>query len=150
MSTAGYAELREGQSERSPGRTIAEADVGLFAGLSGDFNGLHTDASIAERSPFGSRVAHGLLVTSIASGLFTRTDMSRSLQPRLVAMVELTARFLAPVFFGDTVHVEATVLEVKPVRDGSRLIATIRRDVIKTDGTKVQEIETKMLIERDE
>jgi acyl dehydratase len=142
-------ELAIGRHERSPGRTVTEGDVTTFAGLSGDYNALHTDDEVARASPFGRRVAHGLLVTSIASGLFTRTALSQELQPRLVALVGLTTRFLAPVFPGDTVHVEATVTGLRPTRDGTRQVVTVRRDVLTSDGTRVQEIETQMLIGAD-
>lgn len=146
MSAPDPLELAVGQGERSPGRTVTEADISAFAGLSGDYNALHTDEEAARTSRFGRRVAHGLLVTSIASGLFSRTELSRRLQPRLVAMVGLTTRFLAPVFPGDTIHVEASVTGLRPTSDGARQVATIRRDVVNADGTRVQEIETEMLI----
>ena len=74
MSARGmyFEEFEIGSEVFSPGRTISEADIVNFAGLSGDYNQLHTDAEFAKGTPFGKRIAHGLLVLSIASGLAAR------------------------------------------------------------------------------
>jgi len=143
-----FDDLERGMSETSPGRTVTEADVVAFAGLSGDYNPLHTDAVHAARGGYGRRVVHGLLATAIASGLFTRTELSSSLQPSLVAMLGLDVRFLAPVFFGDTLSVCATVIELRPTRDGARGVATIERVLLTQEGTRAQEIVTPLLLDR--
>ncbi|MDR7462588.1 MAG: MaoC/PaaZ C-terminal domain-containing protein, partial [Armatimonadota bacterium] len=64
-----FDDLQEGAEFETPGRTVTEADVVNFAGVSGDFNPLHVDATYAAATPFGQRVAHGLLVLSMVSGL---------------------------------------------------------------------------------
>jgi acyl dehydratase len=91
------------------GRTITEADVVAFAGLSGDYNSLHVDESFAATTPFGGRIAHGLLVLSVASGLSTRLPVLHALQPSLLGMTDVTCRWLAPTRIGDTVRVELLV-----------------------------------------
>jgi 3-hydroxybutyryl-CoA dehydratase len=92
-------------------RTITEADVVAFAGLSGDYNQIHTDAVYAAGTPFKQRVAHGLCVMSIASGLAALTGI---MEGTVLAFREVTEwKFSKPVFFGDTVHAEMTVLETK-------------------------------------
>jgi acyl dehydratase len=93
------------------GRTITEADVMMFAGLTGDFVELHTNEEFAKQTPFGRRVAHGALVFSISIGLATRTNL---LDDTLLAFAGVDKlRFVAPVFIGDTVHVTKRVSERK-------------------------------------
>jgi 3-hydroxybutyryl-CoA dehydratase len=93
------------------GRTITEADVVAFAGLSGDYNQIHTDAEFSKTTPFGRRVAHGLLCLSVASGLLMQTGI---LSGTVMAFREISDwKFVKPVFLGDTLHVEMEVGEVK-------------------------------------
>jgi acyl dehydratase len=93
------------------GRTVTEADVMMFAGLTGDFVELHTNEEFAKRTPFGRRVAHGALVFSISIGLATRTNL---LDDTLLAFAGVDKlRFVSPVFIGDTVHVTKRVTERK-------------------------------------
>lgn len=93
------------------GRTITEADIGLFAGLTGDFVELHTNEEFAKQTPFGRRVAHGALIFSISIGLATRTNV---LEDTLLAFAGVDRlRFVAPVFIGDTIHAVKRVAERK-------------------------------------
>jgi len=94
----------------SPARTITEADIGSFAGLSGDYNPLHTDEEYAKGTMFGGRIAHGLLVLSIASGLASRLGF---LEGTVLAFLGLDWKFREPVKAGDTVHVRATIAAKK-------------------------------------
>jgi acyl dehydratase len=66
-------DFKVGDKAVSPGRTVTEADIVMFAGISGDWNELHTNAEFVKESPFGQRIAHGMLTLSIASGLGLRT-----------------------------------------------------------------------------
>jgi len=92
-------------------RTITEGDIVTFAGLSGDYNQIHTDAEFSKGTPFGQRVAHGLLVLSIASGLAMRSGV---LEGTVFAFREINNwKFSSPVFIGDTVRVELEVIETK-------------------------------------
>jgi len=70
-----FEEFQVGQKITTVGRTIAESDIFAFAWLSGDYNQLHTDAEFSKGTPFGQRVAHGLLGLSVASGLIMRTGV---------------------------------------------------------------------------
>jgi acyl dehydratase len=90
-------------------RTVTETDIVSFAYLSGDFNPLHTDHEWARRGPFGRPIAHGLLSLAISSGLSSRLD-----QLVLLAFLEETRRFRAPVFPGDTIRCVYTVSDVIP------------------------------------
>lgn len=143
-----FDELEVGMSDLSPRRTIGEADVAAFAALSGDHNPLHVDETHAAATQFGRRIAHGLLGTAIASGLFTATDLSRSLQKALIAMLAVEAKFEAPIFFGDTVEVEATVTELRETSAPERGVAIVERRLRKDDGTSVQLITTPLLLRR--
>jgi acyl dehydratase len=110
----GYLEdFKVGEKAVSPGRTVTEADIVMFAGLSGDWNELHTNAEFMKDSPFGQRIAHGLLTLSIASGLALRTKGTTPVE--ILAFLGMDkVRFTAPVFIGDTIRVEAEVIEARP------------------------------------
>ncbi len=109
-----FEEFSVGQQIVTAGRTITEADIVAFAGISGDFNQLHTDAEFAKTTPFGKRIAHGLLITSIASGLAAQTGI---LEGTTIAFREIKEwKFAKPVFIGDTIHVVLEVINTKPMR----------------------------------
>lgn len=96
------------------GRTVTEADVVNFAALSGDYNPLHTNEEYAKASPFGARIAHGLLVTSIITGLVDRTGI---LEGTTIAFREINEwKFIRPVYLGDTVYAILEVESVRPLR----------------------------------
>lgn len=131
-----FEEYEVGQSITSQGRTVTEADVVAFAALSGDWNPMHTDAEFASEHPFGQRVAHGLLVLSIASGLAVRLGF---LEETALAFREIGDwKFSLPVYFGDTVRVRATVLETKPMRRLGGGLVTLKVQILNQDGKIVQ------------
>jgi len=106
-----FEEFRPGQRVVTAGRTVTESDVLAFAGLSGDFNPIHTDAEFARTTPYGQRIAHGLLCLSIAVGLVMRSGF---LGGTVLAFRQIAEwKFVKPVFLGDTLHVEAQVTETK-------------------------------------
>jgi 3-hydroxybutyryl-CoA dehydratase len=106
-----FEEFAVGQRIVTPARTVTESDVVNFAGLSGDFNQIHTDAEFTKSTAFGQRIAHGLLVIAIASGLAMRTGV---LEGTVLAFREIREwKFSRPVFIGDTVHVVMEVTETK-------------------------------------
>ena len=108
-----FEEFATGQQLRTAARTVTEADIVTFAGLSGDFNSIHTDDVYSKDSPFGRRVAHGILGLAIASGLAVRTGI---LEGTVLAFREIGEwKFSLPVYIGDTIHVELLVEEVKPL-----------------------------------
>ena len=107
-----FEDFEIGVKLRTAGRTITEADIVAFAGLSGDFNQIHTNAEYAAGDTFGRRVAHGLLVQSIATGLAVQSGV---IEGTVLAFRELDAKFSLPVFIGDTVHVEIEIVDKKPL-----------------------------------
>jgi acyl dehydratase len=105
-----YDQLEVGAQFRSQGRTVTEADVVKFAGLSGDFNPLHTNAEFGSHTPFGERVAHGMLIVSMATGMANWTGI---FEGTTIALMEQVIRYKTVVFFGDTVHLVLEVQEKK-------------------------------------
>ena len=106
-----FEEFAVGQRVITAARTITECDVVNFAGFSGDYNQIHTDAEFSQNTPFKQRVAHGLLCLSIASGLAMRTGV---LEGTVIAFREINSwKFSSPVFIGDTIHVELEIIETK-------------------------------------
>ncbi len=106
-----FEEFAVGDKIMTAGRTVTETDIVSYAGLSGDFNQIHTDAAYAGTQMFKQRVAHGLLGLSIASGLVVQTGF---MERTIMAFREITEwKFSKPIFIGDTIHVEIEVLEMK-------------------------------------
>jgi 3-hydroxybutyryl-CoA dehydratase len=106
-----FEEFSVGQKIITVGRTITESDIVTFAGMSGDFTQIHTDAEYSKQTPFGQRVAHGLLGLSVASGLAARTGI---LEGTVLAFREINDwKFVKPIFIGDTMHAELNVTETK-------------------------------------
>ena len=109
-----FEEFEIGQRINTSARTITESDIVRFAGLSGDFNQIHTDAEFSKTTPFGRRVAHGLLVLSIVSGLAVQNGF---MEGTILAFREVSNwKFSKPVFIGDTVHAVLEVIETKALR----------------------------------
>ncbi|MFN2150691.1 MAG: MaoC/PaaZ C-terminal domain-containing protein [Anaerolineales bacterium] len=130
-----FEEFEVGQRIVTAGRTVTEADVVTFAGLSGDFNQMHVDAEYSAKSMFGQRVAHGLLGLSIASGLAVQTGV---LEGTILAFREITEwKFSRPIFLGDTIHV---VMEVKETKAMARLgggLVGLKLSVVNQNGDTV-------------
>ena len=106
-----------GFSYDTPSRTITEADVVNFAGLSGDFNPLHTDEEFAKKTPHGTRIAHGALVFSVSSGLRNMTGFGEG---TTIAVMEMKTKYTAPVRIGDTISCHVEVLEQRPSKNPGR------------------------------
>jgi 3-hydroxybutyryl-CoA dehydratase len=122
-----FEEFEVGDSAESVGRTITETDIVSFAALSGDWNRIHTDAAYSSRQMFGERVAHGLLVLSVASGLALRMGF---MEETVQAFMGLEWQFRRPVLIGDTVHLRATVQEKKEMKRLGGGIVTFKMEVL--------------------
>ncbi len=108
-----FEEFEIGGEVETAARTITETDVMLFAGLSGDYNQLHTDAEFAKGTLFGERIAHGLLGLSIASGLCSRLGF---VEGTAEAFTALEWKFRGPIRIGDTIRVRLEVRKKKEMR----------------------------------
>ena len=116
-------------------RTVGEADVGLFAGLAGDFNPLHVDEEFAKKTEFGGRIAHGPLVLSMAIGLMAQLNL---IDGTALALLDLTWSFKGPVKIGDTVRARVTPTEKRPTRKSGRGVLVLRFEVENQRGDPVQ------------
>jgi acyl dehydratase len=139
-----FDEIALGEEYESPGRTVTETDIVLFAGLSGDYNVLHTDAEFMKTSIFGERIAHGLLGLAIQGGLFTRATQAYA----TLAFTGLRWRFKGPIKIGDTVHLRAKVIGKRETPKPDRGLITLERRLLNQRGEVVQEGETDLLVER--
>ena len=143
-----WEDLTVGWRYSTAGRTITEADVVAFAALTGDLNRLHVDAEFAKASSFGQRIAHGLLVISIGTGLHTRTIANQLMEPSLVGLLETQLRFLRPTFFGDTIRVAAEVVDRRETKRPDRGVVTFRRTTTNQRGEAVAEATVTMMMLR--
>ncbi|MEK7278716.1 MAG: MaoC/PaaZ C-terminal domain-containing protein [Chloroflexota bacterium] len=131
-----FEEFAVGDRITTAGRTVTETDIVNFAGLSGDFNQIHTDEEYAKGTMFKTRVAHGLLGLSIASGLAVQTGF---MEGTIMAFREISEwKFSKPIFIGDTIHVELDVLETKAMPRLSGGAVTIKLDVKNQKDESVQ------------
>jgi acyl dehydratase len=141
--TEPFEHLREGERFASRGRTVTESDVHAFAAQTGDLHPQHCDADWAAHSPFGERIAHGMLVLSYAVGL-VGFDPERVLALRRVC----DAVFKRPVRFGDTIHVEGSVAGLAPVNDDAGLVTLVLK-IVNQDGRTVCRARVEALWRRD-
>ncbi|MDH1303349.1 MaoC/PaaZ C-terminal domain-containing protein [Achromobacter sp. GD03932] len=138
--------LEVGHHFESAGRTITESDIVNFACLSGDFNRLHVDHEYASATPFGQRIAHGLLVLSVLSGLTTQSSGYRQLEPYVLALIDINCRFPKPTFIGDTIVVRVTVTErTKQYRPGKDKVV-FRREAINQRGEVAAQADFAMVL----
>ncbi len=108
-----FEELSIGDKMVTPGRTVTEADIVAFCGLSGDYNELHSNTEYAKQTPFGQRIAHGLLGLAITSGLTGRLGL---MEGTAQAFMGLEWKFKRPIFVGDTVQVRASVTHKREIK----------------------------------
>ena len=134
-----------GEVVETPARTVTEADVVNFAGLSGYFNPLHTDSEFAAASQFGQRIAHGLLGLAFVSGLLGRLNLFDGTG---LAFVELRWKFLQPVYFGDTLRVRQTVVERRETRSPKSGMVTFQIDLVNQHEEIVQSGQRVLMIAR--
>jgi len=143
-----YADLQVGMSFRSPGRTITDADLVAFAGLTGDYSELHTSDVYAKSSEFGRRVAHGMLGLAYAHGLmWARTG---DLRETAIAFLGIDDwRFLQPIFVGDTIFVNYRIAELRDSKSRpTQAIATFDVEVVDQDNRVVQRGRKALLVSK--
>jgi len=132
-----FEDWEDGYELWTASRTITEADIAAFAGVSGDFNPLHTNEVFAATTPMKTRIAHGMLAVAIATGLANQT---RTMEGTTIALMSQTLNYKAPVFPGDTITLRLTVVGKKLSSKGGRGVLTLamdvfnQRDEVVTDG----------------
>lgn len=122
-----FEEFEIGDKVEGVGRTITETDVVNFASISGDWNLIHTDAEYSKGEMFGQRVAHGLLILSIASGMAVRLGF---MEDTVLAFRALEWKFSKPVFIGDTVHLRVTIASKKLMKRMGGGLVVFKMEVI--------------------
>lgn len=142
-----FDEFEPGACYESQARTVTEADVVTFAGLSGDFNPLHTDAEFGKNGPFGERIAHGMLIQSMATGMANWTGL---FEGTTLALLEQVIRYKGAVHFSDTIHLELEVLDKKPSSKPDRGVVRVAARVINQRAEVVQDGEWTLLMKRSE
>jgi acyl dehydratase len=136
MTAMYFEDFEVGATFSTAARTITESDVTAFAGISGDFNPLHVDREFSRSGPFGEPIAHGLLVLAIASGLGVQTGIYSGTNLAFLGLENW--RFVGAVRFGDTIHMESTVVETRRTSKRDRGVVRIEQEIKKQDGEVVQ------------
>ena len=141
-----FEDIDVGFSFETSRRTVTEADLVAFSGVSGDSNPLHTDAVFAAGTMYGERIAHGALVLSLATGLRQRTGL---FDGTLMGLLEIRGwRFAVPVRIGDTIRVVSEVTELRETSKQDRGVMTQHVEVLNQDDVVVQTGELVALIRR--
>lgn len=141
-----FQEFQVGQEIVSAGRTITDADIVNFAGLTWDTNPMHTDAEYGKTTMFGERIAHGMLGLSYAIGLIWQLGV---LEGTVIAFRELEMKFKGPLKIGDTMRVVAQVKETKPIRSAGGIVSIELRVLNQRDETLYQGNMTVLVKGRD-
>ena len=133
---------------RSPGRTITDADLVGFAGLTGDFSELHTSEVYAQASEFRRKVAHGMLGLAYAHGLmWARTGELRETAIAFLGIDEW--KFAGPIFVGDTIFVDYELVELRDSRSRpTQAIAVFEVKLVKQDGAVAQHGRKALLVSK--
>ncbi len=138
-----FEEFVVGDAITSVGRTITETDIVNFAALSGDWNLIHTDAEYARQGMFGERVAHGLLVLSVASGLAVRLGF---MEETVQAFMGLEWEFRGVVKIGDTIKLRAIIEEKRAMPRLGGGFVTFKMQVLNQRDEIVQRGAWKVLV----
>lgn len=146
MAPLYFEDVEVGFRFETSSRTVTEADLVAFAGVSGDFNPLHTDAAFAAGTIYGERIAHGALVLALATGLRQRVGL---FDGTLLGLLEIRGwRFKAPVRIGDTIRVRNEVTELRPASKSDRGVMVQRVEVVNQGDEVVNDGEFVMLLKR--
>ena len=141
-----WEEWEIGAEFESPARTVTEADIVQFAGLSGDYNPLHVNEEYCKTTMFGTRIAHGPLVYAIAAGLLFQLHLYDDTLIAFLGFEDL--RFTKPVKAGDTIHARVKVLERQETSKPDRGVMKRQLQVINQRGEVVQEGRQAFLLKR--
>src|SRR5262245_58283083 len=143
-----FTDLHVGLTFRSPGRTITDADLVSFAGLTGDYSELHTSDVYAKNSQFKPRVGHGMLGLAYAHGLmWARTGELRDTAIAFLGINEW--KFVAPIFVGDTIFVDYHISDLRESKSKpTQAIATFDVAVVNERGEVLQRGKKALLVSK--
>jgi acyl dehydratase len=137
-------DLHAGDTFTSAARTITESDVTAFAGLSGDFNPIHTDVEFAKDTPYGQRVVYGLLGLAMLTGLLDRTGLFSGSAIAMLGIRDWT--FTAPMFIGDTIRFRLTITDVRRTSSGDRGVVKRHFELLNQRDEVVQQGHIDLLV----
>ena len=140
-----FNEFEEGQVFWTMSRTITEADVVAFAGISGDYNPLHTDEEFMKKSPFGGRIAHGMLCASVATGMANQLGIFEGTS---IAVLQISVKFTGAVKFGDTIRLELTCKSMKESSKGDKGTCVFSGEVLNQRDEMVIDSEWVVLLKK--
>lgn len=140
-----YEDFKVGDSWVSPGRTITETDIVAFAGLTGDYNPIHTDEEFARTTVFGGRILHGPAGFAIATGLESRLGIKDG---TALAFLGMTWDLRAPIRIGDTIRVHERVAAVRESKKPTQGLVTFDVSIVNQRNEVAQEGQWKVLMLR--
>jgi acyl dehydratase len=140
-----YDDFHVGESWISPGRTITEADVMMFAGLTGDYNPIHTDEEFAKTTIFGGRILHGPAGFAIATGLESRLGIKDG---TAIAFLGMTWDLRLPIKIGDTIRVHEKVAAMRESKKPTQGLVTFDVSIVNQRGEVAQDGQWKILMMR--
>ena len=128
---------------KTAARTITEADIVSFAGLSGDFNPLHTDEAYAQKTVHKTRIAHGALTFAVTTGLINQSGITDG---TVIGFAGVSVKWSAPVKSGDTIQATATLKEKRLSKRGDKGIVTFLVAVQNQNDIVVSEQEWTVIV----
>jgi acyl dehydratase len=140
-----YEDLNPGDSWVSPRRTITEADIVMFAAMTGDHNPIHTDEEFARQTIFGGRILHGPAGFAIATGLESRLGIKEG---TAIAFLGMTWDLKGPIKIGDTIRVEEKVTGKRETKKPDQGIVFFHVELLNQRDEVVQEGEWKIMMIR--
>lgn len=140
-----FDELEVGREWNTPRRTITEADIVMFAALTGDHNPVHTDEEFAKHTVFGGRILHGPAGFAIATGLESRLGIKEG---TAIAFLGMTWDLRGPIKIGDTIHVKETVASKRETKKPGVGIVNFHVALVNQRGETVQDGEWKVMMHR--
>jgi acyl dehydratase len=141
-----FEEFDIGQQFTTASRTITEGDVSTFAGLSGDFNPLHTDEEHGKKTPFGGRIAHGLLAVAISTGQANQLGI---FEGTTIALLSMSFKYTGVAKFGDTIRTVLKVAEKKETSKPNRGIVTFDVTTLNQKDESIVEGQWVVMLQRE-
>ena len=141
-----YEDFEIGEEFVSPGRTVTEADLVLYAGLSGDFNEVHTNEEYCKKvGIYDKRMLHGLFALTIVEGLKSRVGLFEGTS---LASLQWSWRFVKPLFVGDTVEVRWFIKHKRETKKKERGIITESVKLVNQNDEVIGEGEHVVMMQR--
>jgi acyl dehydratase len=141
---ASFASLEIGQKWVGPGRTLTEGDLTMACMISGDWHGIHADAEFSKNTPLGGRIFHGPFIIAIAMGMMA--NLVEFTDPVLGMLDIRDWAFRKPLFVGDTMHIELTILDKHTTSGNRRGIIDRHIAIINQNGVTVQDGKSKFMV----